>query len=1337
MAVTENSYTGNGSTTNYSFTFPYLKSTDVQVQVDAAVTTAWSFANATTVQFNTAPASGAKIKILRDTNVDSLAATFYAGSSIKSEDLNDNYTQNLYKTQEVGARYFSNTGGTMTGDLTLDTGVDLIFEGATADAHETKLGVTDPTADQTYNLPNHSAGTYAVITTGDTGTVATGMIAADAINGTKIADDSINSEHYADGSIDTQHIADSQITAAKIADNGVTLSKMADNSVGTGELIANAVTTVKIIDDAVTNAKLADNAVVTENIADGQVDAVKLNQTSGAEAVVTNAIRANAVTNAKLADNAVTLAKMADNSVGTGELIANAVTTVKIIDNAVTTAKITDAAVETDKLANNAVTTAKILNGNVTADKLAGSAVTNAKIANDAVTTAKIGDDSISTALIQNNAVTTAKIANTNVTDAKIASNAVITSKISDANVTTVKIADSNVTLAKLASDLKQTTISNSDTQLPTSGAVVDYVAAQIAPIGGLEVIATEIAFPNTQPSAGVVISIADAGGIVVNGSGVSTTGRTVGGSTVTINGINSAFNNSTIDAGVSFMVSSTGSGQVYNFHKATLKEADILSLSNDLNDFANRYRVGSSNPTSSLDAGDLFFNTGTNKLLVYNGTNSAWEEAQSIGNYYINTISSYSGTGGNSASFNGSAYRFVLSNPGTTAEQHIVSVNGVVQKPNSGTSQPGEGFAIDGSSIIFSSAPTSNADFFIITIGSTVNIGAPSDNTVSTNKLTSGAVTTAKIADDAVTVAKIANIDGNINVNDNAKIRFGTHGDLDIYHDGSNSYLKDSGTGDLIVNANTIRFKNAANDEHLAIFDQNSYCSLYYDNVKKFETTSSGATITGSLTVDGNLISYSANNNSLGLSGHRWNDLFIANDIDISDNGKLLLGNSDDLQLYHDGSHNYITNAASKVLYFHGDDFSFKNAAANETLLSFSNGYGVNLYYDNSKKLETHSAGVKVSDGNLYLDRDDAKVVLGASDDLQIYHASNNNYVDIASGQQLYFRVGGSGNTKFYVQSGGAQFIGSLYGDDNNKIELGDSQDLKIYHDASNSQIHHTGAGDLQIRSNGSLEFNVNGTENAIWCDINGGVKLYYDHALMVATQSNGMKIHSGGASYLHFYDVNTSTISMYTNSSSLRWKDGVNNDNIMQLSQNGDLNIDGSYSNTGVDYAEYFESTDGTAIPVGTTVVLDNGKVRAATSSETPIGVIRPKTSGTCITGGVNELNWQGKYLVDNYDGQVMESAVHCTWVDDDKKDQQCWKDRPPTGVTIPSDAVETTRERPKLNPSFDESKTYVPRSERNEWNCVGLLGQIPITKGQPTSSNWIKMKDRSTTVELWMVK
>jgi len=86
------------------------------------------------------------------------------------------------------------------------------------------------------------------------------------------------------------------------------------------------------------------------------------------------------------------------------------------------------------------------------------------------------------------------------------------------------------------------------------------------------------------------------------------------------------------------------------------------------------------------------------------------------------------------------------------------------------------------------------------------------------------------------------------ISLLDNGKVKFGGGDDLQIYHDGSNSYIKDTGTGDLIINASTIRFKNAANDEHLAIFDQNNYCSLYYDNVKKFETTSDGVKISDAI---------------------------------------------------------------------------------------------------------------------------------------------------------------------------------------------------------------------------------------------------------------------------------------------------------------------------------------------------------------------------------------------------------------------------------------------------------------------------------------------------------
>ena len=126
-AVTENNYDGNGVKTNYNFTFPYLKTSDVKVSLDGVETTNFTFVNATTIQLNngatppvaTAPANGVKIRILRETTVDNLAATFYAGSAIKSEDLNENFTQNLHVTQEVNQRYLPTTGGTFTGPLNL------------------------------------------------------------------------------------------------------------------------------------------------------------------------------------------------------------------------------------------------------------------------------------------------------------------------------------------------------------------------------------------------------------------------------------------------------------------------------------------------------------------------------------------------------------------------------------------------------------------------------------------------------------------------------------------------------------------------------------------------------------------------------------------------------------------------------------------------------------------------------------------------------------------------------------------------------------------------------------------------------------------------------------------------------------------------------------------------------------------------------------------------------------------------------------------------------------------------------------------------------------------
>lgn len=103
MAITQNTYTGDGATVLFSFTFPYIAESDIKISLDGTLTTAYTLANATTIQFNTAPANGVEIRIYRDTNVDNLSSTFFPGSAIKAEDLNNNFTQNNYSAQESKA----------------------------------------------------------------------------------------------------------------------------------------------------------------------------------------------------------------------------------------------------------------------------------------------------------------------------------------------------------------------------------------------------------------------------------------------------------------------------------------------------------------------------------------------------------------------------------------------------------------------------------------------------------------------------------------------------------------------------------------------------------------------------------------------------------------------------------------------------------------------------------------------------------------------------------------------------------------------------------------------------------------------------------------------------------------------------------------------------------------------------------------------------------------------------------------------------------------------------------------------------------------------------------
>ena len=449
----------------------------------------------------------------------------------------------------------------------------------------------------------------------------------------------------------------------------------------------------------------------------------------------------------------------------------------------------------------------------------------------------------------------------------------------------------------------------NSNTAIPTSKAVADHVAGAVTAVGGFIAIATEVVFPNSQPAADVIVSVSDAGGLSINSSGVVSGATTVGGTGVTITGVPAALyggaagnaNPNVLAAGEGLQLTSSGSNHSYVYHKILATETDVAQLSGQINDFNERYRYGSQNPTTDLHAGDLFFNTGTGKMLVYDTTGTpGWDEVQSIGNFFISSFTE---------SFDGSRIDFTLSNAPSNAQQVILSINGVVQKPNSGTGRPSEGFSLNGATLQLptGSGPASGSDYFVIVMGSTVNIGTPSNNTVTSAILQNGSVITDKLADQAVTLDKLLHGDSNSNgkflranngadptfesvitdlVNDTSpqlggaldcqafnidigdstgsasgRLKFG-NGDLQIYHNGTDSVINNAtghfyiqGENQLTVKANNnVEILKSTGDENMAKFIPDGAVELYFDNSMKITTTSSGARVNGNFVInDGN----------------------------------------------------------------------------------------------------------------------------------------------------------------------------------------------------------------------------------------------------------------------------------------------------------------------------------------------------------------------------------------------------------------------------------------------------------------------------------------------------
>ena len=266
------------------------------------------------------------------------------------------------------------------------------------------------------------------------------------------------------------------------------------------------------------------------------------------------------------------------------------------------------------------------------------------------------------------------------------------------------------------------------------------------------------------------------------------------------------------------------------------------------------------------------------------------------------------------------------------------------------------------------------------------------------------------------------------IKIDDNQKIRFGAGDDLQIYHDGDNSYITHHNTGNFKIQSHNASVQIQTNGtESSANFEANGKVELYYDNSKKLETTSTGATITGKLLFD------SATEQTIKLA----------------DNRHIHFGDGADLKIYHDGSNSYINDGGTGDLYIRGSSNVRITDTDNNKMILCQDGGETQLYYDGAEKLNTLAGGIEVNDGSSGDSGITAIVKLNGS-------ANNNN-----DGTELVFQRAGSNAGRIQCQ----------------KVNNNNTSDLIFHTRASNTvseSVRMTPAG-VKITSSGASPNNSN----------------------------------------------------------------------------------------------------------------------------------------------------------------------------------------------------------------------------------------------------------------------
>jgi len=490
---------------------------------------------------------------------------------------------------------------------------------------------------------------------------------------------------------DSGSLSNEAISAVYVAALSNTNDSIPEDVIDAANLKSNSVTTAKIANDAVDNDKIADNAVQASQVNASAITEAKIN----AGAVTTTKLGDNAVTTAKITDANVTTAKIADNNVTTAKINADAVTGAKIADDSINSEHYVDGSIDTAHIADAQITTAKITDANVTTDKIADDAVTIAKIADAAIiiNSEQSGhtpdDNTFYTTQAANSRFFNADSSETinsgqtwSNSDSFIATTAAINARVIDlvdevggfvpiANETSfpttnpdpegttgtiVSITDAGgltyntgtgqstnattttgtaVTITGITASIGSPIASGFGMLVETTSTLNTYTftrlvpkATEVSTVAGIASNITTVANNNSNITAvaGNATNINTLAGIdsnITTVAGISSNVTTVAGDTSNIGTVAGATTNIN-NVGGSIANVNTVAGSIANVNTTA---ANITGV----NSFGERYRVASSAPDSSLDVGDLYFDTTANELKVYKS--SGWAAAGSTVN--------------------------------------------------------------------------------------------------------------------------------------------------------------------------------------------------------------------------------------------------------------------------------------------------------------------------------------------------------------------------------------------------------------------------------------------------------------------------------------------------------------------------------------------------------------------------------------------------------------------------------------------------------------------------------------------------------------------------------